>query len=103
MHKARRGILPGDEAIEDHGGRVLKVVRRVAREDPDETIVIVSHADPIQAAWILLDGRAHNEREMYRNAVDKAGMLRIELEGEKPVSWQYIAPPAVAKPATAAA
>ncbi|TMC89435.1 MAG: histidine phosphatase family protein, partial [Chloroflexi bacterium] len=61
VHKARRGILPGDEAIEDLGGRVLKVVRRVAREDPDETIVIVSHADPIQAAWILLDGRAHNE------------------------------------------
>jgi len=103
VHKARRGILPGDEAIEDLGGRVLKVIRRIAREHPDETTVIVSHADPIQAAWILLDGRPHNEREMYRKAVDKAGMLRIELEGERPASWVYIPPPAIANPAPAAA
>jgi hypothetical protein len=63
----------------------------------------VSHADPINAAWILLDGRPHNEREMYRKSVDKAGMLRIEMDGEAPVSWEYEPPPVVAKPASAAA
>jgi broad specificity phosphatase PhoE len=103
VHKARRGIVPGDESIDDLGGRVLAVVRRIARERPGETAAIVSHADPLQAMWILLDGRAHNEREMYRKAVDKAGDLTIELEGETPVSWVYTPPPVTAKPASAAA
>lgn len=103
VHKARRGIVPGDESIEDLGRRVLDVVSRIAREHPGETAAVVSHADPIQAAWILLEGRAHNEREMYRKAVDKAGMLTVELEGDKPVSWEYTPPPTVAKPAGAAA
>lgn len=103
VHKARRGIVPGDESIEHLGGRVIAVVRRMARERPGETAAVVSHADPIQAAWILLDGRPHSEREMYRKAVDKSGMLTIELEGDAPVSWEYSPPPVVAKPAPAAA
>jgi broad specificity phosphatase PhoE len=103
VHKARRGLVPGDESIDRLGGRVLEVVRRLAREHPGETMAVVSHADPLNAAWILLDGRPHNEREMYRKSVDKAGMLRLEMEGETPVSWDYVPPPVVAKPASAAA
>ncbi len=103
VHKARRGIVPGDESIEDLGRRVLDVLARTAREHPGETAAVVSHADPIQAAWILLDGRAHNEREMYRKAVDKAGMLTVDFEGDAAVSWEYTPPPIVAKPTTAAA
>jgi broad specificity phosphatase PhoE len=103
VHKARRGLVPGDESIDKLGGRVLAVVRRLAREHPGETIAVVSHADPLNAAWILLDGRPHNEREMYRKSIDKAGMLRLEMEGETPVSWEYVPPPVVAKPASAAA
>lgn len=103
VHKARRGIVPGDESFEALGGRVLEVVRRLARERPGETQAIVSHADPLQAMWILLDGRPQNEREMYRKTVDRAGDLVIELEGDSPVSWEYTPPPPIAKPATAAA
>ena len=103
VHKARRGIVPGDESVENLGGRVLNVIRQVVREHPGETGAVVSHADPIQAAWVLLDGRPHNEREMYRKAVDKSGMLTIEFEGDVPASWVYSAPPAVAKSAPAAA
>jgi broad specificity phosphatase PhoE len=103
VHKAKRGLVPGDESIENLGGRVLAVVRRLAREHPDETMAVVSHADPLNAAWILLDGRAHNEREMYRKAIDKAGMLRLEMDGETPVTWEYVPPPEMAKPASAAA
>jgi broad specificity phosphatase PhoE len=103
VHKARRGMVPGDESIENLGGRVLAVIRRLAREHPGETAAVVSHADPIQAAWILLDARPHNAREMYRKAVDKAGLLVLELEGEVPVSWEYVPPPIVSKPASAAA
>jgi len=103
VHKAKRGLLPGDESIDRLGGRVLALIRRLARDHPGETMAIVSHADPLNAAWVLLDGRAHNEREMYRKSVDKAGMLRLDLEGETPKAWEYIPPPAVANPATAAA
>jgi broad specificity phosphatase PhoE len=101
VHKAKRGLLPGDEAINKLGGRVLDVMKRIAREHPGETMAIVSHADPLQAAWILLDGRAHNERELYRKVVDRAGVLQVDLEGDKPVAWEYIAPPKVASPASA--
>jgi broad specificity phosphatase PhoE len=103
VHKAKRGIVPGDESIDRMGGRILAVARRLAREHPGETAAIVSHADPLNAAWILLDARPHNEREMYRKTVDKAGMLQLEMEGETPVSWEYIPPPEVAKPASFAA
>ncbi len=103
VHKARRGIVPGDESFEALGGRVLEVVRRMARERPGETQAIVSHADPLQAMWVLLDGRPQNEREMYRKTVDRAGDLVIELDGDAPVSWHYTPPPAIAKPAPAAA
>jgi broad specificity phosphatase PhoE len=103
VHKARRGLVPGDESIEKLGGRVLAVVRRLAREHPGETLAVVSHADPLNAAWVLLDGRPHNEREMYRKSIDKAGMLRVEMERDTPVSWEYVPPPQVAKPASAAA
>ena len=60
LHKMRRGMMPGDEAITDLGGRILDVARRVVRETPDQPVALVSHADPLQAAWILLDGRPHN-------------------------------------------
>jgi broad specificity phosphatase PhoE len=103
VHKAKRGLLPGDEAVEQLGGRVLSVVKRLAAEHPGETMALVSHADPLQAAWILLDGRPHNEREMYRKAVDKAGMLRLDLEGDAVATWEYIPPPKVDNPASAAA
>jgi broad specificity phosphatase PhoE len=103
VHKAKRGLVPGDESIERLGARVLDVVKRLAREHPGETMAVVSHADPLNAAWVLLDGRAHNEREMYRKSIDKAGMLRLEMDGETPVTWEYIPPPELARPASAAA
>jgi len=103
VHKAKRGLLPGDESIDVMGGRVLAVVRRLAREHAGETIGVVSHADPLNAAWVLLDARPHNEREMYRKSFDKAGMLVLEMDGEVPRSWEYVAPPQVDRPASAAA
>jgi broad specificity phosphatase PhoE len=103
VHKVRRGIIPGDESIEAMGERVLGVVRRLAREHPGETMAVVSHADPLNAAWILLDGRPQNEREMHRSGMHKAGMLQLDVEGETPKAWEYVPPPQVSKPASAAA
>jgi broad specificity phosphatase PhoE len=96
LHKMRRGMMPGDEAITELGGRVLDVARRVVRETPDQPVALVSHADPLQAAWILLDGRPHNEVEMYRRSIDRAGMLKVDFEGGEPVSWAYLPPPKLA-------
>jgi hypothetical protein len=47
----------------------------------------------------VLDGRPHNEREMYRKSIDKSGMLVLDLEGEKPLRWEYVPPPKVEKQA----
>src|SRR5207302_9326357 len=93
MHKLRRGSLADDESIETLGRRVLDVVHRVAREHPDEVSLLVSHADPLQAAWIVLDGRPQNEREMYHKHGGKAAMPKLELEGDRVVSTRYVPPP----------
>ena len=103
VHKARRGLLPGDETVEVMGERILRVVRRLAREHAGETIALVSHADPLNAAWILLDRRPQNEREMHRKSIHKAGMLQLDIDGETPKSWEYVSPPQVDKPESAAA
>ena len=103
MHKARRGLLPGDESVAVMGGRVLDCVRGRVREHPGETMAIVSHADPLVAAWILLDGRPQNEREMHRKPIDKAGMLQLDMDGDTPKAWEYIAPPKIERPNSAAA
>lgn len=93
VHKARRGMLPGDESFERMGSRVLDVMRRAAREHPDDASMLVSHADPLQAAWVLLDGRPRTERELYRKSVDRAGALEVDLEGDQVVAINYVAPP----------
>jgi len=103
VHKVRRGLVAGDETIEAMGERVLSVVRRLSREHPGETIAVVSHADPLVAARIVLDGRPQNEREMHRCEIKKAGMLQLDMDGVTPKAWEYIPPPEVAKPAPAAA
>lgn len=100
VHKARRGLLPGDESVAQMGERVLSVVHREAEAHPDELSALVSHADPIQAAWIVLEGRPQNEREMYRKQVDKSGLLEIELDGRRLIGVTYVPPPRVSVPST---
>ena len=103
VHKAKRGLLPGDESMEAMGGRILRIVRRLAREHPGDTMALISHADPLDAAWILLDGRPQNEREMHRKQIQKAGMLRLDMDGEMAKAWEYIPAPKVETSASAAA
>ena len=93
VHKARRGLLPGDEAVKQLGGRVLDVMIRVAREHPEEASALVSHADPLQAAWVLMDGRPQTERELYRKMVHRAGVLEVDVDDGRVVAVSYVAPP----------
>jgi broad specificity phosphatase PhoE len=85
------------------GGRIVRVVGLLSRLHPGETMAVVSHADPLNAAWILLDGRPQNEREMHRKSMGKAAMLQVDLEGDTPKAWEYIPPPRIDRPASAAA
>ena len=93
MHKLRRGSMTGDETIEQLGGRVRGVVQRLAREHPGEVSLCVSHADPIQAAWLLFDGRPQTEREMYRKSVQRAAMLELDVDADRVVSIRYLPAP----------
>jgi broad specificity phosphatase PhoE len=102
VHKARRGLLPGDESVARLGGRLLDVMFRVEREHPGEPAVLVSHADPLQAAWVVIEGRAHNEREMYRKPVERAGLLEVDVEDGRIAGVSYVPPPAPAAPAAGA-
>jgi probable phosphoglycerate mutase len=99
VHKARRGLLPGDESIEELGGRVLRVMYALAEAHPGARSALVSHADPLQAAWVLLDRRPANERELYRKAIAKSGMLEVELDGTRLLGVAYTAPPSIPRPA----
>jgi broad specificity phosphatase PhoE len=95
-HKLRRGTLAGDESIEALGRRVLGVVDRLAREHPGEVSLCVSHADPLQAAWVLLDGRPQTEREMYHKQVGRAAILEVDLDQDRVISTRYLPTPKVA-------
>ena len=95
MHKLQRGTQSGDESIDKLGGRVLNVVHRLAREHPGEVSLVISHADPLQAAWVLLDGRPHKESEMARKQVGRAGRLELDLDSDRVVSTRYVPAPKV--------
>lgn len=95
-HKLRRGSPDGDESVEVMGRRVLDVADRLAREHPGDVSLCVSHADPLQAAWILLDGRPQTDREMSRKQVGRAAMLELDLDQGRVVSMSYMPTPKVA-------
>jgi broad specificity phosphatase PhoE len=96
VHKARRGLLPGDESIPQMAQRLLDVAYRLAREHPGRPSALVSHRDVIQAVWVVLEGRPQNELELYRKSVDRAGTLELTLNGSSVSSLSYVPPPQVA-------
>jgi broad specificity phosphatase PhoE len=98
VHKLRRGSIAGDETIAQLGGRIIGVLQEVARDHPGEVSLLVSHADPIQAAWVLMDGRPQTERELYRKSIGRAAMLQIDLDGERVVAIHYQPAPKVSVP-----
>lgn len=95
VHRVRRGMVPGDETVDRMGGRVLAVVRRVAAEHPGELTALISHADPLQAVWVLLDRRPRTDREMVRKGVGRAAVLGVDLEGTRVVGVDYTPTPDV--------
>lgn len=101
VHKARRGWLRGDEPVGEMGERILAVARRLAEETPDELTAVVSHADPLQAAWVVLDGRKETDRELMRKPVERAGAIRVVFDDGRAVEWEYVPAPQVRRPESA--
>ena len=101
VHRTRRGLLPGDETVDQMGGRILDVVRHAAADHPGEVTALVSHADPLQATWVLLDRRPLTEREMVRKQIGRAGVLELDLEGTRIVGVAYTPTPELTPPADA--
>lgn len=96
VHKARRGWLDCDEPVGEMGRRVLDVARELAGRFPGATSALVSHADPLQAAWVVLDGRPPTDREMTRKQVGRAGLLDLEFGADgAPARWTYAPSPKV--------
>ncbi len=91
VHKTRRGWLDGDEPVGEMARRVLSVADDLAERFVEQTTAIVSHADPLQAVWVVLDGRPETDRELTRKVVHRAGVLSIEYEAGRPSRWQYAA------------
>ncbi|MGH7918596.1 MAG: hypothetical protein ACREQM_01485, partial [Candidatus Dormibacteraceae bacterium] len=85
-----------DETVDQMGGRVLAVLRAVAAEHLGELSALISHADPLQAAWILLDHRPHTARELVRKEVGRAAILGVDLEATRIVGVDYTPTPEVA-------
>ena len=95
VHKVRRGSLPGDETLEQLGSRVRDVILRLAREHPGEVSLCISHADPIQAAWVLMAGAPQTEREMSRKTVPRAAVLDLTVQAGAVTAIRYIPTPKV--------
>ncbi|MFZ0216135.1 MAG: histidine phosphatase family protein [Candidatus Dormiibacterota bacterium] len=95
VHRARRGLVPGDETVDQMGGRILAVMHRVAAAHPGEVSALISHADPLQATWVLLDHRPLTDKEMVRKEVGRAGVLHVDLEGTRVVGVEYTPAPSV--------
>jgi len=102
LHKFRRGMLEGDESIQQLGDRIGGVVLRVARDHPGEISLCVSHADPIQAAWVVFEGRAQTEHELYRKSVQRAGVLEIDVNRDRVSRDRIAASPSCGGPGSSA-
>lgn len=85
--------MAGDESIEQVGSRIRNVVLRLPRDHPVEASLCVSHADPIQAAWVLFDGRPQTEREIYRKSVQSAGILEVDVNSAQIATLHYRSAP----------
>lgn len=99
VHRARRGLLPGDETLSEMAARVLEVIHEHAERHPGQVAAFVSHADPVQAAWIELDGRPRTEVEMHRKQCARAGRLEIDFDDRdrrRVTGLAYVPPPEVA-------
>jgi len=81
--RAREGHGWDDgESYEAMAERVVAALRRIAAEQADADILVVTHGGPIRAAAAHAHGISHAEQRRVLAVVDNCGLLRILVEND---------------------
>lgn len=90
VHMVWPGLLRRDETVGAMAARVRRQVMRLVRDHPGEGGICVSHGDPIQAFWVVSDGRP--PYALHRLQCAKGGMLVLDYEDERLQHLEYWPP-----------
>jgi len=81
---------PRDETIQDIFDRFHRFLRSMVRRHPGETVVAISHGDPITIMRIGLEGKPLTARSMHSAVyAARASVTQVEIRPEEPVWLSY--------------
>jgi len=81
---------PENETIEDVAKRMLRIIRTLVRRHPGETVICVSHADPIKIAWVALEGKELTFENIRKPPYpDRASVTTVTFNDDHVVSIKY--------------
>lgn len=73
---------PADETMDDIFGRIISFLRLIIRRHPGETVVAVSHADPIVIMRMGLQALPFTNEELHRQVYpDRASVNQLTVHG----------------------
>jgi len=84
VHLVRPGLVSFDEPVPDLARRINSVCREALEACRGEAAVLVSHADPIKAAWNTHLGRA--DWRFHFLELAKGGFLELVYDGDQLVT-----------------
>jgi probable phosphoglycerate mutase len=81
---------PGDETMQDVFNRMMRFLQRVVRRHAGETVVAVSHADPIAIMRVGLEGHRLTAANMHATVYPaRASVTQITLVPGCPLTLTY--------------
>lgn len=84
---------PGDERMEDIWRRMLSFLRMAARRHRGESVIAVSHADPITVMRVGLEGRAMTAKDLHSVVYPaRSSVTQIVLQPSRPFTLSYFNP-----------
>lgn len=96
VHMVFPGVLRGDETVRAMAERVQRPLLRLLDEQPGVGGACISHGDPIQAFWVVAQGRPRYA--LHRLQCAKGGMLELDYVGRRLVNLRYRSPKSLAAP-----
>lgn len=84
---------PSDETMADIFDRMMRFLRQIARRHAGETVVAVSHADPITIMRVGLRGLPLTAQNLHRELYpQRASVTQVTLEPGRPLHLAYFDP-----------
>lgn len=81
---------PGDETMTDVFARMLQLLRRLVRQHVGQTVVTVSHGDPIAILRVGLEGRALTPQALHSTVYPaRSSVNQIVLQPGAPPALAY--------------